>query len=69
MTEKIECNAKDILPLEGDIYQDRVKEKVFKNLSAMADYIKTFNVQSGRYQLCYTHEKQEVFVLQYERSE
>lgn len=62
MTEQIETERKSIL--EGEYIQAGSSERVFSTLAGLADYIRTFNIESARFSVG-NLEGKKCYVLQY----
>lgn len=51
--------------LEGELLLSGQNERIFINITALADYIKTFAIENGRFGIG-NMEGQRVYVLQYQ---
>lgn len=66
MTEQIENQRESILePTSDDIFSEQNKRKLFKNKSAMLDYLSMVNVAAGQFRQGYGKEGQLVWELVY----
>jgi hypothetical protein len=64
--EKLENENKE--PIEGEHNSPIQKEKLFSNLTALADYIKVFSIQAGAFGRANVDGK-DCYILQYRSRE
>lgn len=69
MTEAIEQEIKTLEPTLDDIFSEQNKRKLFKNKSAMLDYLSMVSVAAGQFRLCQTQGGELIYELVYVRNE